>query len=133
MDRKILSALIGLAGAVSNNGKSSNTDGIIRGALLNDAVMDWVSLIHKEKFTVSPGCETCSSPCGNTSDYPVDAFESWSKARAELTDSITDELVRIASASEEKLPDIVYKAIAYIGYDLENEAYSELLEEMKKW
>ena len=35
MYRKNLSALIGLAGAVSNNGKTDDTDAIVRQALLH--------------------------------------------------------------------------------------------------
>ena len=74
LNREILSALIGLAGAINNNGKTSDTDAIVRKALLSPGV-SVVEEIHREKYRISPNCETCPSPCGNTSNYPLAAFE----------------------------------------------------------
>ena len=54
MNEKIISALVGLAGAIGNNGKTEYTDLIVMNALLN--------------------CETCPTPCGNTSDYDIEKF-----------------------------------------------------------
>ena len=41
-----------------------------------------------------------------------------------------EELTRLAVI--DPLPEIVYKAIAYLGYDMTEETYKELLEEMQR-
>jgi hypothetical protein len=103
-NKRILSALIGLAGAVGNNGKTEHTDAIVRAALLAVDSDAQIELIHREKYAISPNCETCQFPCGNTSDYDMEKFD-----------------------------QAVYKAISYLGYDLNQESYEILLEELKKW
>lgn len=75
MYRKTLSALIGLAGAESNNGKAEDTDAIVRQALLRMHEEDWSQRIREEKFRIAPNCATCSAPCGNTSDYPIEKWK----------------------------------------------------------
>ena len=133
MYRKTLSALIGLVGAESNNGKTEDTDAIVRQALLRMHKEDWSQRIREEKFRIAPNCATCSAPCGNTSDYPMEQFESWSADQRAIREQVIRELQRIAAAEGDTLPEIVYRAIAYIGYDLEEDAYQRLLEDMKKW
>jgi hypothetical protein len=44
---------------------------------------------------------------------------------------LMEEMKRIAAG--DRLPDAVYKAISYLGYDLNKESYEKLLEELKKW
>ena len=77
---RIISALIGLVGAVSNNGKTEQTDVVVREALLhrNDPTMEesLVQKIHKLKNVIAPDCATCKMPCGNTSDYDMTQFYS---------------------------------------------------------
>ena len=133
MYRKTLSALIGLVGAESNNGKAEDTDAIVRQALLRMHEEDWSQRIREEKFRIAPNCATCSAPCGNTSDYPMERFESWSADQRAIREQVIRELQRIAAVENDALPEIVYRAIAYIGYDLEEDAYQRLLEDMKKW
>lgn len=133
MYRKNLSALIGLVGAVGNNGKTEKTDAIVRQALLHITDGVWSERIREEKFSISPSCETCQTPCGNTSDYPMDKFETWSDDQKKLKEQLVRELKRIAANGDDALPEIVYKAISYIGYDLEDDTYQRLLEEMNKW
>ena len=133
MYRKTLSALIGLVGAESNNGKTEDTDAIVRQALLRMHEEDWSQRIREEKFRIAPNCATCSAPCGNTSDYPMEKFESWSADQRAIREQVIRELQRIAAVESDSLPEIVYRAIAYIGYDLEEDAYQRLLEDMKKW
>lgn len=134
MNKNILSALIGLCGAINNNGKTDQTDTIVRNALISDEQSDWVEKIHREKFTISPTCEFCQTPCGNTSDYPMEKYDLWTLEEKALKNEVYEELKRIASKlNQEELPLIVYKAISYIGYDLKEESYVKLLEEMKTW
>lgn len=128
----MISALIGLVGAVSNNGKTEQTDGVIRKAFSQirngGNEQEIVEAVHREKFAISPDCAVCKNPCGNTSDYDMDRFHEASETiqnrKLELIKSIGNYL---ESVQEEKLPDLIYQGIAYFGYDLEENAYVELI------
>lgn len=130
---RIISALIGLVGAVSNNGKTEQTDGVIRDAFMrledSAAEEETVRKIHAEKFTVAPDCAACLNPCGNTSDYDMTQFyeadEQSIKAKLALIAAIRDSL-----CSSETVPETVYQGIAYLGYDLEPEAYERVAQEL---
>lgn len=130
MDRATLGALIGLVGAVGNNGKTEATDALVRGALRSEGGRDWVEQIHREKFRISPNCATCTAPCGNTSDYPPEAFDRWTGEQRQLKEQLLEELARLSERPEAD-PELLYRTIAYIGYDLEAEAYRKLLEELR--
>lgn len=133
--KKILSALIGLVGAVSTNGKTENTDSVMITALLSEDSEEVVTAIQKEKYQIAPNCETCQSPCGNTSDYDLNQFDRWSGEIKLLKEEIIEKLVEVARSckSSGQLPETVYKAIAYLGYELQMDSYQLLLEELKKW
>lgn len=125
----IISALIGLVGAVSNNGKTEQTDSVIREAFLcltdtgNEEEM--VQKIHAEKFSIAPDCATCLNPCGNTSDYDMAQFYAADakviSAKRDLVETVCKKL-----GSSENVPEDVYQGIAYLGYDLEPEAYTQI-------
>ena len=132
----MISALIGLVGAVSNNGKTQQTDGVIRKAFSQirngGNEQEMVEVVHQEKLSISPDCAVCKNPCGNTSDYDMDRFhkasESIQNRKLELIKSIGDYL---ESVQEEKLPDLIYQGIAYLGYDLDENAYVELVGQIR--
>lgn len=146
MMEKIISALIGLVGAVSNNGKTDETDKIIKKALMSikngeneDSVVD---MIHKEKFTIAPDCATCLNPCGNTSDYDIkklkNASEDVRNAKLNLINALCEMVVSLKydelsddEHSDNVLPDDAYRAIAYLGYDLAVESYDEITDKIK--
>ena len=125
----IISALIGLVGAVSNNGKTEKTDSVIREAFLclTDAGSEeeMVQKIHAEKFSIAPDCATCLNPCGNTSDYDMAQFYAADakviSAKRDLVETVCKKL-----GSSENVPEDVYQGIAYLGYDLEPEAYTQI-------
>ena len=129
----IISALIGLVGAISNNGKTEQTDQVIKGAFLNlrddDREEEIVRRIHEEKFRIAPDCATCLNPCGNTSDYDMVQFYGADaqiiKAKIELMEAIRNGL-----SSSETVPEIVYQGIAYLGYDLEPVSYERMAQEL---
>lgn len=135
MDKKVLSALIGLVGAIGNNGKTKDTDMIIRKAFLSDSEEDLAEMVRREKYQISPNCETCKSPCGNTSDYPLDKFDLWTKEQQDIKYKVLDEVRRITNVipNDQELPEVVYKAISSVGYDLQENSYLKILEEMKAW
>ena len=125
----IISALIGLVGAVSNNGKTEQTDRVIREAFLclKDAGSEEeiVQKIHAEKFIIAPDCATCLNPCGNTSDYDMTQFYA---ADANVIAAKRDMIETICKkiGLSENVPEDVYQGIAYLGYDLETEAYAQI-------
>ena len=148
-NRKILCALIVLTGAISNNGKTDNTDRIVVDALLwgrdsNKTGVktqeEMVELIHKEKFTISPNCASCQSPCGNTSDYDEKKFDATAKefldVKIQVYNALTDAVERHYGNEPEsthiELSDIAYRAISYIGYDMDMETYRKLLDDIEK-
>ena len=55
---RIISALIDLVGAMSNNGKTERTDSVVREAFLRltdgDSEEETVQKIHAEKFAIAP-------------------------------------------------------------------------------
>lgn len=125
----IISALIGLVGAVSNNGKTEQTDSVIREAFLcltdTGSEEEMVQKIHAEKFSIAPDCATCLNPCGNTSDYDMAQFYAADakviSAKRDLIEAICKKM-----GSSENVPEDVYQGIAYLGYDLEPEAYTQI-------
>lgn len=132
---RIISALIGLCGAIGNNGKTQQTDSLVMQALLSADSEEMVSRIHQEKFTISPNCATCQSPCGNTSDYDMerfyDATQEEIQSKLEMLDELKNLVRRLQKEKCTRLPDTVYQAIAYLGYGLAAESYQKLSEELK--
>ena len=134
---RIISALIGLAGAVHNNGKTKDTDRIVVEALLSPDLDEVVERIHKEKFVIAPNCETCTTPCGNTSDYDVRKFdleqEPIRRAKQEIAEILCEVAQDYQQGERKDLPEDFYKAISYLGYELTEDYYRKFLEEMKEW
>ena len=138
---KILSVLVGLTGAISNNGKTKNTDFlVIKGlSLLKSENMAEILRVEEElrqeKFIISPNCATCKAPCGNTSDYDMSNFYSADSAIIEAKQRVIDELEklghRLIKDEKTELGDAVYRAISYLGFELDIESYSLVLQELK--
>ena len=148
MDLKILSALIGLCGAVSNNGKTENTDRVVLEAILSKEPEDAVRRIHEEKYKISPDCASCPAPCGNTSDGDLSRWNEAPEHIRRLKEEVMAGLERMAEAraksmtenlcrtQEPEVPEVVYRAISWLGYvslnfELGEETGRELLEEIK--
>lgn len=136
MMEKIISALTGLVGAVSNNGKKDETDNVIKNALMSikdgkdeDGVVD---MIHKEKFTIAPDCATCLNPCGNTSDYDIEKLKNAPDDVRNAKLNLINALCQMAvSLKNDELPDDAYMGIAYLGYDLAVESYDKITDKIK--
>jgi hydroxylamine reductase len=134
----ILSPLIGLTGAIGNNAKTPDTDRIVHKALLglwadNATQQELAQQLRQEKFRISPSCATCPTPCGNTSDYDVQRFHAAAPELQQAQLEVVTELYHFAQNwnGRGELPQVVYKAIAYLGYELEIVSYQELKEELK--
>lgn len=128
--KKTISALIGLVGAVGNNGKTADTDRIVMEALLSEESDEVTKRIHEEKYAISPDCRTCSAPCGNTSDYEISRFDESDENILELKDRVIDEIIFFIQ-EKGRLPEAAYRAISYLGYDLSEETYLDLIEDIK--
>ena len=125
----IISALIGLVGAVTKTGKTEQPDSVNREEILSltdaGSEEEMVRKTHAEKFIIAPDCATCLNPCGNTSDYDMAQFYAADakviSAKRDLIETVCKKL-----GSSENVPEDVYRGIAYLGYDLEPEAYTQI-------
>ena len=139
-DNKIISALVGLVGACSNNPKTENTDDILIKTLAfprtlpeadDETLQALIEEIHTEKYTVSPGCAACQTPCGNTSDYDMNRIYDAETDIRELKLKMISALEELAadiyrcqkmhSLSAESM-EIFYKVLAYISFDMEKDS-----------
>ena len=135
-ENKIIGALIGLVGACNNNPKTENTDQVIIKALAfslvqpetdAETIQALIEEIYAEKYTVAPGCATCQTPCGNTSDYDMDRIYNAEADIRNLKLKILSALKKLAAElySEQKLNmlseetvEFFYKALSYISFDM---------------
>ena len=77
---RLLGALIGLARAVSKQGKTPDTDGVLLSGLqaLNSRAAEptlraETDKAHAEKDRIAPECALCAMPCGSTADGDMQA------------------------------------------------------------
>ncbi len=129
----ILSALIGLVGAVANNGRTEQTDRVIREAVMGmneeEREEEILQRIYEVKNNIAPDCAVCKNPCGNTSDYDMTQFyEGDKKILIEKKKLIG--VIRNRLKISEKISDDIYRGIAYIGYQLEPDEYQRLRKEL---
>ena len=147
-DEKIISALIGLAGACNSGSMTENTVPLIIKALAflrerkegsGEELQAVVEEIHAEKYVISPGCATCLNPCGGTSDYDMTRLYNARRDMRETKEEILWVLRETAAylrrrKSEailtEKDSDLFLKALLYIGCDMDREHLIALLNEV---
>lgn len=147
--KKILGALIGLAGACGNNPKTDDTDRLMIRALAfpfpdeawketREDEMVWK--IHEEKYRIAPGCANCASPCGNTSDWDVDRLEEAEEEIREIKRGLIADVralaVRTLRAQEAKEsltvdPEIFYRAVLFVSYEIGKDRLLALREEIR--
>lgn len=142
----ILGALIGLVGATSNSGKTVDTDRIVAEAVLavakfddkksKDEINEVIRKIHDEKYRISPGCSSCSVPCGNTSDRDMTGFwdcseeeKSWKLDIIEMLGNIAEKYI---DGSMTQLSEAFYRGIFYLGYDMNEEMYKDVKAELSE-
>ena len=142
-ENRIISVLIGLIGACSNNPKTENTDHLVIKALASSfdhhTTDEIVDEIRTEKNRIAPGCATCASPCGNTSDYDMDRIYSADEEIRNMKLNILSEISETAKyiykngvLLSKKEIDFFYKALSYISYDLKKDFLLSLLDEAQK-
>lgn len=141
---RIISALIGLVGACSNNPKTDSTDELVIKALAfpllcpgydDKALREIVNNIHSEKNFVSPGCAMCTAPCGNTSDYDMrriyDADDGIRRAKLQILEKI--QKMAAYACRNRKYTDnsFFYKALSYVSYDMDEAELLRFLDELE--
>ena len=97
--------------------------------------LDITGEIIKEKYTISPNCKTCPTPCGNTSDYDMAKFIpnlELKTVKEELIAETVALATRINNSLKTKLPEAIYKAISFFGYELSVDSYKDLINTLKK-
>lgn len=132
---KVISALIGLVGAVSNNGRTKQTDEVIREAFLHlretDREEEMVKQIHEVKNVIAPDCAVCKNPCGNTSDYDMTQFYAADEKVIAAKQELIETICGVMEESGE-ITDSVYRGIAYLGYPVQPEECEELQQDIRK-
>lgn len=143
---RIISALIGLAGACNNNPKTADTDSLVIRALAfpllcpeydDRALQEMVDRIHREKNSVAPGCAVCAAPCGGTSDYDMCRLYEADDGICRLKLQILKKLKGLAAYCHNQEsgtipdidPDFFYKALLYVGSDMDEADLQGLLNE----
>lgn len=147
---RIISALIGLVGACSNNPKTAETDRLLIRALAfpllrpeydDEALREIVDEIYSEKNSVAPGCSVCAAPCGNTSDYDMcriyEADEKIRKVKLQILEKL-QKLAAYVWCNQEsgKISytdsGFFYKALSYVSYDMDEADLLGILDEAEK-
>ena len=141
-DKKILSVLIGLAGAMSNYGRTDTTDAVVMDTLISEKSDDTdiekaIEKIHNEKNKISPNCASCMNPCGNTSDYDMshwhESVPEILRAKEHTWWELKRAVLEKSNEGKRTLPDVAYRIIVYLGYDMEPAEYNNLMEELRRW
>ena len=137
----IIGVLIGLVGACENNPKTENTDKLILTALASNESDDAkiIEQLRTEKNIISPGCATCATLCGNTSDYNMNRIYNAQLSLRDLKQQVLAEIRQLATdflQSGVTLTDesmsIFYKSLSYVSYELKEQTLLELLTEIQQ-
>ncbi len=146
---RIISALIGLVGACNNNPKTAGTDNLVIKALAfplrypehdEETLRQMIDDIYSEKNSVAPGCATCATPCGNTSDYDMrriyEADDAIRKVKLQILEKIQKLAAYICNNQESGIIPYTdcgffYKALSYISYDMDEAVFLGFLDELE--
>ena len=143
---RLLGALIGLARAVSKQGKTPDTDGVLLSGLqaLNSRAAEptlraETDKTHAEKDHIAPECALCAMPCGSTADGDMQAV--WN-AREPVRAKKAALLQAACAAAQRLRPDengerreaamlALYRAVFALGEDWDPEALEAVCEALE--
>lgn len=147
---ELTGALIGLAKACGNSGKTENTDRIIIEGLFTtitnvsfnqETLNKLISKVRDEKSKISPNCVTCGSPCGNTDEYDMNRIWDANEDIRSLKSLILFGIRGMAAYAyhamvlgyvDEEVNQFFYKALSVISYDMEMEELLPVVLEVGK-
>ncbi len=130
-------ALIGLAKACGNNPKTENTTKIIIRGLFttitnvnfnDETLREMIKEVRAEKERIVPNCSSCAARCGNTDEYDMnelwDADEDIRSLKSLILFGIRGMAAYAYHAAvlgyeDGEVNAFFYKALSFIGYDLE--------------
>ena len=125
---RLLGALIGLARAVSKQGKTPDTDGVLLSGLqaLNSraaepALRAETDKAHAEKDRIAPECALCAMPCGSTADGDLQAACAAALRLGQDEDGEKREAAMLA----------LYRAVFALGEDWDPEALEAVCEALE--
>lgn len=122
METKLWSALIGLSKTVFKSKNRKHRHNYFRlSSTFKKSYGNTRSncLVHKEKDKISPGCKTCTHPCGNTSDYDMSLIDDKKK-------ELMNQILHLNDMN------FIYRGLCYLGFDIDDSYIDELIEEVKK-
>lgn len=128
---EMIGALIGLAGAVfgSEHLITPETDRITVHGLTGDITVDDIEAARREKFRISPSCETCAHPCGRTNEYDLKLIENAESGVREGKYALLMLLVQIAGRGSHPF---LYEGLRAIGEDHTRETLKFVLDHGQK-
>ena len=130
--QKLTGAVIGLARTCENNEKTKNTNRIFLEALAMAG--DWSAdlsdmsamseKVSDEKYAVSPGCVTCTAPCGNTDDYDMENLWKESEEIGAFKNAILMAVCQVAArlyhtdqTEESETVKLLFRALCMISFE----------------
>lgn len=132
MRKKLTGAVIGLARTCENNEKTENTNCIFLEALMragewSSSIQDMSEMIEKvrnEKYAVSPGCVTCTAPCGNTDDYNIENLWKESEEIGAFKTAVLMSVFQVAAKlyqekqiEESETMKLLFRALCMISFE----------------
>ena len=139
---EIFGALIGLVGACESGVKTENTDAVLLSALAAPLSPDFdaekaretAARVRAEKFAVSPGCASCASPCGNTSDFDMERLSDEPPEALEMKRRILRMLCETAAVLQKSRArgnvGPLCRALLYMRYSVGTDVLETLCKEL---
>jgi hydroxylamine reductase len=144
---ELTGALVGLAKAAGNTGRSEPSDQLMLEGLFtcitnvnfdNDAIDDLIKKVNQEKAVLAPGCAGCASQCGNTDNMEMSSLWSDNEDIRSLKSLLLLGLRGMAAYayhacvlgySDDEVTGWFYKGMTAVGSDLDAETLLGLLME----
>lgn len=134
---ELTGALIGLAKACGNQSRTKESTRLILKGLFttvtnvsfhDGTLSELIAQVRAEKNRIVPDCSSCTSPCGNTGDYDMKDLWNAQEDIRSLKSLILFGIRGVAAYAyhaavlgyeDEEVNAFFYKALSFVGYDLE--------------
>ncbi len=144
---ELTGALIGLAKAAGNSGRTKETDRLMMDGLFtcitnvnfdDESIQAYINQVNSVKESLTPGCAACMTPCGNTDNMDMSTLWSADEDIRSLKSLLLLGLRGMAAYAyhahalgydEEEVTEWFYKGLAAIGSDLDADTLVGMLME----